>query len=446
MLDIGLDVANAFISEHNATKLKELQMQGATAAFIEAIIKELRNQIFNYKQTAETILANETESPVIAAGAIKLLERRLADSGITPEVFQELTDKEYTANVIRFIKENSNRMFGNLSENEKTDVIRVASVASRLQDYNFYVENYQKGKDLQKATEVVMTYKNRQGCLPLIGIGLYVYPGIAFPALLAIGLGGNSEAGQTIFGIIGFGLWIWGLVSILKWKNGGEYKKAKKIFEQQHGSDFNLSYFNELEKEFGSVEEIKKRRKEAQRVAGNFFKDSSFFQTSYPNLEIKNDSIVEQDSTSDFEDEQIEITSPTKGTEDVWSSQHITLEDSSESKKDDLSSSHADDTKQSLPIEQSSATNFDIEKTKNTATDSLSVSFNKLKIIFSNLLDKFKELKLSSPKILVNKKQLVWGAVVVTIAVIGVIIFLAIGNTSRFSSLTTTVTPATIRS
>src|SRR5690606_35725834 len=100
---------DAYIAEQNAKKLKELQMQGAAIALIEALIKELRNQIFNFKQTAEAILVNEAETPVIAAGAMKLLERRLLESGITPDVFQEITDKEYTATVIRLIRENSDR-------------------------------------------------------------------------------------------------------------------------------------------------------------------------------------------------------------------------------------------------------------------------------------------------------------------------------------------------
>jgi hypothetical protein len=431
MLDIGLDVANAFISEHNATKLKELQMQGATAAFIEAIIKELRNQIFNYKQTAETILANETESPVIAAGAMKLLERRLADSGITPEVFQEITDKEYTATVIRLIRENSDRMFRRLSEGDRTEVARVASVASRLQDYNFYVDNYQKGKDLQKATEVIRTYKNRQGCLPIVGIILYIYPGIAFPALLSIGLGGGSEAGQAIVGMIGFGLWIWGLVNIFKWRNGGGYKVANKVVEK-YGEEFNLDYFNSLEKELGNVEEIKKRRKEAQRVAGNFFKDSSLFQTSYPDLEVKDTSILVQDSISSFEDEQTETPSPIEDTENTQSSQHIILVASSESEKGDLPSLHADDTKQLLPAEQDSATKLDVEKIKNAVIVFLSVGMNKTKIVFSNILTKIKEQNISLPNFLNNKKRLAWGAAVIGLILIGLLIgWITRSSTSR---------------
>ena len=63
-------------------------------------------------------------------------------------------------------------------------------------------------------------------------------------------LGGSSNAGQSIVGFIGLGLWTWGLIGILKWKNGSGYKDADNVIKK-HGEDFNLAYFNSLEKELG---------------------------------------------------------------------------------------------------------------------------------------------------------------------------------------------------
>lgn len=394
-IGIGLDLADAYIAEQNAKKLKELQMQGAAIALIEALIKELRNQIFNFKQTAEAILVNEAETPVIAAGAMKLLERRLSESGITPDVFQEITDKEYTATVIRLIRENSDRMLRGLSKEEQAEINHVASVASRLQDYEFYVENYQKGKELQKATEVITTYKNRQGCLPIVGLILYIYPGIAFPFLFAVMLGGSSDAGQSIVGFIGLGLWTWGLIGILKWKNGSGYKDANNVIKK-HGEDFNLAYFNSLEKELGEVQEIKKRRNEARLIASNFFKDSSLFQNSYPELEENTDATPEQYEAS------------------------MTREESF-----------------STNLSPSSKKSFDLEKNKDIAIGILSAISSKASVIFSNIATfinrllknvarKIKDINLPIPSYLKSKKTLYWigGFFTVVIAVMSIIAYL----------------------
>lgn len=457
-IGIGLDLADAYIAEQNAKKLKELQMQGAAIALIEALIKELRNQIFNFKQTAEAILVDESETPVIAAGAMKLLERRLLESGITPDVFQEITDKEYTAAVIRLIRENSDRMLRGLSKEEQVEINHVASVASRLQDYEFYVENYQKGKELQKATEVVATYKNRQGCLPIVGLILYFYPGIAFPFLFAVMLGGGSDAGQSIVGFIGLGLWTWGLIGILKWKNGGGYKDANNVIKK-HGEDFNLAYFNSLEKELGDVQEIKKRHNEARRIAGNFFGESSLLQFSPYNPE-ENSMLEQPISINAEEDANIEtIEQVGLDKDDTWSAQHIILEanprlkvegggvstnhspvlsenpeeiDTSEIKEEYFSSS--------LPISTSQTNDFDLEKYKDIALGFPSTNLIDLRITFSNILssvkrslqnvlNKFKAINLPFPK-----KKILYGILGGFIITIGIIIYSNLTFTTESTS------------
>lgn len=434
-IGIGLDLADAYIAEQNSKKLKELQMQGAAVALIEALIKELRNQIFNFKQTAEAILVNESETPVIAAGAMKLLERRLLESGITPEVFQEITDKEYTATVIRLIRENSNRMFHRLSKEEQAEINHVASVASRLQDYEFYVENYQKGKELQKATEVIQTYKNRQGCLPIVGLILYIYPGIAFPFLFAVMLGGRSDAGQSFVGFIGLGLWTWGLIGILKWKNGSGYKDANNVIKK-HGEDFNLDYFNSLEKELGDVQEIKKRRNEARRIAGNFFGESSLFQISPYNLE--EDSSLEQPSSITIEEgATVEtLAQVVLAKDDVWSAEHITFESnvSLGVEEDGVLPQSIDRTNPTLPENQNAVSNFDFEKIKNSVTEKLSAGFGKLSNLFSSLIEKLKVIKISLPNLGNNKKQIIWGGAIISVFVIALIV---IGTTKKLTPVPT---------
>lgn len=274
VLDVGLGVANLAVNADNASKLESLRMQNAALSLIQAVIKQLRDQIFNYKQTAETILANESKMPLASAGAMKILEERLRESNITPELFQELSDKEYAANAIKLIRENSSRMFNQLSDAERTQVLEVASATSRLSDYNFYVENYEAAKKLQQATETVNVYKDRNGCLTMIGIGLYIYPvGIGTLALMA-------EGGfWIVVSIIAFALWVWGFTAILKWKNGQGFKSAKEYVEQ-HKDTVDLKYFNKLEKKLGDVEQVKILQGEAQNVVEKFFQDTPMLSAS----------------------------------------------------------------------------------------------------------------------------------------------------------------------
>lgn len=109
---LGLNLGNAAISAGNAAKLEEMRRQGATTEAMLAITAVFRDQIFRYKQTAEAILASEAKSPKVAAASMKFLQVDLDQSSIKPELFLDLSDKEYCANTTRLIRDNSVRMFG----------------------------------------------------------------------------------------------------------------------------------------------------------------------------------------------------------------------------------------------------------------------------------------------------------------------------------------------
>src|SRR5688572_3332055 len=94
-----LDVASLGVEIANTQKLEQLRRQGIVNTFTQNVIRELRDQIFNYKQMAESILTTEATSPKQASGAIKILEARFNTSGITPDLFSELSDKDYVASV-----------------------------------------------------------------------------------------------------------------------------------------------------------------------------------------------------------------------------------------------------------------------------------------------------------------------------------------------------------
>jgi hypothetical protein len=268
VLNVGLGVANVAVNVSNASKLEQLQAQGAAAALIQAVITELRDQIFKFKQAAEAILASEAQSTKVAAGAMQLLELRLQDSGINPDLFRELSDKEYAASTIRLIRDNSSRLLGQLPDAERGEVTRVAAIASHLPKYNYYLANYSEGKRLQEAAYTVAEYAPRNSCLVQIGLVLYVYPGIGIPIGVMISLFGNS------LGIIlGLAVWVAGLVAIMRWMNARGYRQAKKLLDDSKNK-LDLEQFNALDRELGGEDKTRRSQAEAQRLVQDFFGSS----------------------------------------------------------------------------------------------------------------------------------------------------------------------------
>ena len=93
-LDNLLDVAGIGLGIAQLNQLNELKQQGASKTLVQAVLNDLRQQIFNYKQAAENILETEKKNPRAAAGAMCILKMRLQDSGITPNLFLDLNDKD----------------------------------------------------------------------------------------------------------------------------------------------------------------------------------------------------------------------------------------------------------------------------------------------------------------------------------------------------------------
>ena len=89
-----LNVATAASSAYSASQLHAMRKQQAEAALIQAVLAHLREQIFRLKQMAESALSLEAESPKLAAGALSVVELHLHNSGITPDLFPDLADKE----------------------------------------------------------------------------------------------------------------------------------------------------------------------------------------------------------------------------------------------------------------------------------------------------------------------------------------------------------------
>lgn len=274
-LDTVLSAASAGASLYNVSQLQTLRQQGAQAALIQAMLAHLRDQIFQFKQMAEYGLAQEAQSVKRAAGIISIVASRLDDSGITPELFPNLGDKEYAMQTIRLIGENRRRLLGLLSRDEQAEISRVVAAADRLPDYSYYVENYNDGRRLADAAPIVEQYAGRNGWLLRNGFGLLYYF-VGLPAsiglFVALFSGGNwsSNTGVIPGLVVGIGAWLAGAIMFGRWLHHKEYKEAKKVVDELKDK-IDLPRFIALDNELSGTTRARQLLQDAQSLLAPFF-------------------------------------------------------------------------------------------------------------------------------------------------------------------------------
>jgi hypothetical protein len=154
-VDVGLNVAQI-------GQLEQLKRQGMASALRESLLKQLRDMIFTFKQKAETILRFEDQDKLRTACALQLLQNELDETGISPELFPELLDKEYVANTIRLIRENNSRLLSYLSPEEIDSISNIVRISDQLEEHSFYVGNYDNYKKLQNSKKSLEDAKGKR--------------------------------------------------------------------------------------------------------------------------------------------------------------------------------------------------------------------------------------------------------------------------------------------
>jgi len=282
-LDIAFDAAilGTQISQRN--KLQQLQVQHAEAGMIQAVVLVLRQEIFKFKQTGEEIVAVAATYPKQAAGALEILYQRFQQAGLTPDLFPELGDKEYVAATTRYLREQRQRLFAQLTTNEQLEVKNVASAAIQLPRYNAYVGHYDNVLRYRAALPVYTSLKGRNsGCL--MGIGVYFVGSILIVLFAAIGawLGANIDPQLMLnggcFGVI---IAVCALVLSILWyrqtvARAPEFNQARKVIDELKGQ-INLEEFAALEKDLGTEYEVVRNQQQAtQKILNQFFADGNF--------------------------------------------------------------------------------------------------------------------------------------------------------------------------
>jgi hypothetical protein len=241
VIGTAIDVANLAVSVSNASKVNELRQQGAAAHLIDSILSAMRDDVYHYKQACENILSREVLSPIKAAGAMRALEIKVAESGLLPELFGNYSDREYAEATFRTIREHSRRLSQGLSGSDKSLVEAFAKAVVEIEEVKEYVDSFLDGVAVLNAKTTYDKLKSR------------------------------NESCMLMIGVVIAGLFSWGLLAIpvVIYMRPWEYRSAKKIIEEK-GSRVNLSLFERMHRMFGGSESARMRLNELNRTVGEF--------------------------------------------------------------------------------------------------------------------------------------------------------------------------------
>lgn len=256
-LEIGLDLTNVAINIGNAERLNELQRLGQSAELRKQIAKELRNQVFSFRQAADSALSTETESVFRTTIAMRLLERRLQDTQITPDDFEEFADKEYVHQVTKHISDNATRLYYQCSADDQLDITDAVNAIINLPDLEYFVTNYDKYTELIGVKRTVDEYSERNSSGTGFGLGW-----VRVGAALALALFA-ATSGSAFMWIVAGAAWVGGHVMLSRWQNADAYKEAKSRFDSLNNT-VSFKRMEVLNRQYGTLERAQQLRIEAE--------------------------------------------------------------------------------------------------------------------------------------------------------------------------------------
>ncbi len=267
VISIGLGLGNLAINSSNAGKLQQMKLQHAGEALYREFINTLRSGMFNLKQTTEGILAGEEASPLQAAGAMRILDYQLSASGVTPDLFPELADKEYAAATAKLISSNSNRMHAALDKTEQSQVDQLVQYVRQLTDCHYYLENADNADYLREAKSIIENGgRARLGCVLSAGLMLL---GLTFLNLGDFGM------------LLALVVFVVALVFAVRYfGKRNEVTRAKKAVKEIE-DDVDLERFWTLENQFKTPDQARQAQKQAEQYIESYFGDYTLLQDGW---------------------------------------------------------------------------------------------------------------------------------------------------------------------
>jgi hypothetical protein len=256
-LEIGLDITNVAVNLSNASRLNELQRLGQSAELRMTLARELRNQVFGFRQASDAALEMESVSVFRTAAAMKLLQQRLRETQITPDDFDEFADKEYVHTVTKHISDNTSRLYYQCSVEERDDIDEVVTAITHLPDYEYFLTHYEDFQRYGEVKRIVDEFSGRNESGAGFGVGYVRF----FLVVTLLVFGGMSNSGVVwvfvIAAIIGAN------ILISRWQNAGAFKDAKTLYDALL-LRINVNRMGALERQLRTIENAQQRRQEAQ--------------------------------------------------------------------------------------------------------------------------------------------------------------------------------------
>lgn len=254
--DTALGIANFGVQVAQVNKLEQLRQQGGQEAAIQTVLKQLKNIMFQYHNAAEEILEHKQDNPVAAALGMRLLHLELAALGIAPEIFPDISDKEYAYKTIKLIETSDDELSEALTPEERDQVNQTADAARKLPDYDYYLDNYEKMQEYRVALPVYNELKgvNSTGLTLGFLVALFFVPlfGCSVAGFFGAVLGTpDTFVTFSFLGALG-GVAVVGFL----WhrnnqkKRADEFNEAKRIVEDVE-ENVDLGRYNRLERKLG---------------------------------------------------------------------------------------------------------------------------------------------------------------------------------------------------
>jgi len=224
LIGIGIDVAQSHQIYKAREELGQLQAGAQAEAARKLILEMMRNFVFEIVQDITVLEDHMQTAPQQVYVVARALEWRLQDSGISPDIFPDFTDKEYVQKAFTRIKSAVQQSRGRLSEEQLTQ----AETAIKYITENGLLMQAIEAKSAQEelqATEPEWRKLASQassassskllGCIGLLLFTFGLIP-MALGGFVAFVANHINEFLGIVVGFIAFGIWIACLVVNIK--------------------------------------------------------------------------------------------------------------------------------------------------------------------------------------------------------------------------------------
>ena len=150
-LNLVVGAANVAMNASQLQKMNEFGQIQQVGAVIEIVRNQMRDYIFRINQAKEDLLPYLEHHPVAVATGLRYLELELQSSGLKPESFSELSDKEYFATTQRSIQHDFLKVYELVPEQQKDTIEITVEAMITIDDLAYLVNNYSQVTALQNA-------------------------------------------------------------------------------------------------------------------------------------------------------------------------------------------------------------------------------------------------------------------------------------------------------